>query len=491
MHKGIPYGHASRWNAPSFPTPWTTPFQATSFGACCPQHESPFFVAEANTAKSTSAEDCLSLNIWSPLTASDSPVLVFIHGGGFEAGCSDRDRYHGLRIAGSTNTVVVTINYRLGMLGFLAGRGLKGNFGIMDQQLALMWIQKNIKAFGGDPTRVTIDGQSAGAMSVATHLALPSTRSLKPFRAAIIQSDPVLIQYRKLAEQDAQFDTVSSAADCGFASDRLACMKNLPVSTILNAQKWGVAAYLLNNTWQNVIHKMPWAPTIDGSFLTETPSEAFQSGNFYKVPVMLGTTANETVGFIPLVLGQGPTEPILAATFYQSALNMLFGERIASKVRSIYPNDMKTSTDAIGRLLTDFVFTCSTLQSASWLSRYVPTFAYQMSHSPNCDPNNYNWKACDGRVCHSADIDFVFHTVDLEPRGNCKWTPQETELSWHMLHHWTNFTATPELFSLIPRFSSNPSSGVSRQFDIPLSYSTGNWDSANCKFWSQVVAGVI
>lgn len=353
--------------------------------------------------------------------------------------------------------------------------------------MAFLWVQKNIAQFGGDPKKVTIDGQSAGAISVATHLALPSSRQLRPFRAAIIQSNPVLMQFRKLQEQDAQFDSVSSGAGCGFASDRLACMKQLATPAVLDSQNWGAVPLLVNYTWQAVIHKIPWIPTIDGEYLTQNPSSAFKSGDFYHVPTMIGTVANETVGFLPLVVGQGPTTPYIMAGLYQTALDTLFGSALAKKVRAVYPNNIPSSEDAISRILTDFAFTCSVLQSASWMSRYTDTFVYQMTHAPRCDPDNFQWKACQGRVCHSAELAFVFHSLEGDRRGDCSWTADEKNLSWQMLYYWSNFTASADNFKALPRYND---AGVVTQFNTPnIQFSQKVPTEAHCDFWSKIVAG--
>lgn len=477
----------ARWSPPQAPQSWSVPRDATAFGPCCPQPLSPF--AELNSFENNSnlAEDCLSLNVWSPVGAANLPVLVYIHGGGYVTGCSGRDRYHGSFMAGSTPTVVVTINYRLGVFGFLAGRELSGNYGIMDQQYALKWVQKNIAAFGGDPTKVTLDGQSAGAISVATHLAMPSTAQNRPFRAAIMQSDPVLIQFRTLAEQQPEYDVFSSAVGCGFAASRLDCMRALKWETLLASQNWALAPYVLNNTWQNVVHKLPWTPTIDGELITQTPSTAFQTGNFYKVPIMLCTVANETTGFLPLVFGEGAPGVVLGGLFYKSGLDTFFGNSLASKIRAMYPSSRTTSEDAVGRVLTDFAFICPVLQSANWISQYVPTYVYQLTHAPSCDPNNYHHSICNGRVCHSADVDFVFHTISLDRRGACNWSPEETNLSWQMMFSWTNFTANPTSFSNVPRWTGNNV----LQFDIPSSVFTATSANSNCNFWYDVASGKI
>lgn len=483
--KGIPYGKVTRWAPPTSPAPWSEPRATTKFGPCCPQPVSEFTEVTKFENKTDQAEDCLSLNIWSPVGARGLPVLVYIHGGAYLFGCSNRDRYHGNFMASATPTVVVTINYRLGVFGFLAGRELSGNYGIMDQQFALQWVQKNIEAFGGDPNKVTLDGQSAGAISVATHLTIPSTQQLRPFRAAILQSDPGLMQFRTLSEQQNEYDIFSSAVNCGFAPSRLDCMRGLDWQYLLAKQNWASGALLLNNTWQNVIRKIPFQPTIDGVYVLSSPSAAFQSGNFYKVPIMMGTVSNETLGFLPVAFGDGPSAPYLGAAFYDYGFDILFGKSLATKVRKMYSNQFSNSLDAVARVLTDFAFICPTLQTATWISQYAPVHVYQFSHPLSCDPNNWHSPICNNRVCHSADVDFVFHSISLDRRGNCMWSPEETALSSQMMFTWTNFTSNPPSFSQVPTWTGNNV----YHFDIPSFVSGDLAGNSNCQFWAGVVAG--
>jgi carboxylesterase type B len=262
-------------------------------------------------------------------------------------------------------------------------------------------------------------------------------------------------------------------------------MKGLSWQTLLGAQNWGAVPYLLNNTWTNVIHKLIWTPTIDGQYITQTPSTAFQTGNFYKIPVMLGTVSNETAGFLPLALGDGPGTPVLSAAFYKYGFDTLFGSNLAAKVRNFYPSSRTDSEDAISRALTDFAFICPVLQSATWMSQYVPVYVYQFSHKLECDPNNYQNTICKNRVCHSADVDFVFHTFPFDRRGGCSWTNEESQLSWQMLYTWTNFTSQPAQIASIPKWTGNNV----LQFDTPISISDNLGSNANCGFWYDVVTG--
>src|SRR5215813_12627894 len=199
-YRGIPYALPPvgdlRW-APPQPHPrWSQLRSATSFGAVCPQ----------DGVSTGDSEDCLFLNIWAPRDAVGHdkrlPVMVFFHGGFFVFGAGSLPAYDGSYLAASGNVVVVTLNYRLGALGFLTvpELGLTGNYGILDQRMALQWVAENIAAFGGDPTKVTIFGESAGAMSVGLHLfSIPQDRSL--FRAAIMESNPLALPYPSLLAQ--------------------------------------------------------------------------------------------------------------------------------------------------------------------------------------------------------------------------------------------------------------------------------------------------
>ena len=196
-YRGIPYALPPvadlRWAAPQPYPRWRHLRPATSFGAICPQ----------DGVATGDSEDCLFLNIWTPRAAVERdkrlPVMVFIHGGYFVFGAGSLPLYDGSYLAASGDVVVVTLNYRLGALGFLAvpELGLTGNYGILDQRLALRWVAENIAAFGGDPRKVTIFGESAGAMSVGLHLfSIPANRDR--FRAAIMESNPLAIPYPSL-----------------------------------------------------------------------------------------------------------------------------------------------------------------------------------------------------------------------------------------------------------------------------------------------------
>jgi para-nitrobenzyl esterase len=261
---------------------------ATRFGAGCPQEltGNPFL------PPGTISEDCLNLNVYTPAPrrGGDRPVLVWIHGGGL---VQDGGRnYDGTKLA-AAGAVVVTINYRLGALGFLAhpalaSHGAAGNYGLMDQQAALRWVQRNIARFGGDPRNVTIAGQSAGGLSVLAQLVSPGARGL--FRRAIAQSGTFALNQRPLAAAEASGQTFATAVGC--PDQTAACRRSAPVSDLV--AKFGV--------------EIPGV--IDGSVLTAPIGTALARGQFARVPVINGITHDEELLFVyglGITVSQGRT----------------------------------------------------------------------------------------------------------------------------------------------------------------------------------------
>ena len=254
---GIPYAAPPvgdlRWRAPRPPAPWVLPRDASQFAPHCSQVASPFGVASAS-------EDCLYLNVYAPGDALfGHPVMVYIHGGAFQTGESDDYGPHKLVDQG---IVVVTINYRLGSLGFFADptltaespEGTSGNYGVMDQQEALRWVRRNIVAFGGDPNNVTIFGESAGGASVHTHLASPKSRGL--FQRAIAESGAYTLTQPTLAAAEAEGTAFATAVGC--PGQDAACLRAVPVATLLANQSLSATAYL---------------PNVDGTILTQSVAD--------------------------------------------------------------------------------------------------------------------------------------------------------------------------------------------------------------------------
>ncbi|CAN5483071.1 carboxylesterase/lipase family protein [soil metagenome] len=289
--RGIPYAApptgARRFRPPVAPEPWDGVLDATAYGPAAPQNASGL---EAMLGSEGTAydEDCLTVNVWTP-GADDAarPVLVWIHGGGFITGSGATAWYDGARLA-ARDVVVVTLNYRLGLFGFChlgdldpAGHEGAGNAGILDQVAALAWVRDNITAFGGDPGNVTVCGESAGAMSVGTLLALPTAAGL--FRRAILQSGAGAHVHTAEAATEVAHRVL---AEAGLDEDRVAELHDLPVEVLLDVQQ-----RISESTPFSA--GLPFQPVVDRATLPRHPEAAVAAGSAAGVDLLLGTTSEE------------------------------------------------------------------------------------------------------------------------------------------------------------------------------------------------------
>src|SRR5690348_11027687 len=316
---GIPYAAPPtgnlRWRPPQPPARWRSVRDATQFGPSCPQPPSPFL------APGPFSEDCLYLNVYTPALhdrdgdqrlqhgrdGDGRPVLVWIHGGGLT---QDASRNYDPAKLAADGVVAVTINYRLGALGFLAHPALAsrpggpaGNYGLMDQQAALRWVQHNIEHFGGDPDNVAIAGESAGGLSVLDHLVSPGSRGL--FHKAIIQSGAFALNQQPLAAAETAGQAFATAAGCpGQTAQTAACLRHLPVDDLVSP---------------NFI-EIPGV--VDGKVLTEPIGTALAAGRFARVPVLNGTNHDEEAIFVSIGLTVSggtdvliPQQPVTASNY--------------------------------------------------------------------------------------------------------------------------------------------------------------------------------
>ena len=272
------------------------------------------------------SEDCLYLNIWAPLSEriqEKVPVMVWIHGGDFWIGWSGDTNFWGDYLVNCTSdTIIITINYRLGALGFFNSPELEGNFGFLDQQMALQWVQDHISDFGGDPNRVTIFGQSAGAMSVLLHTLAPSSAGL--FSRAISESN-VGLNYRTSEENYPYSEKVSDILGCNFTDTE--CLRTKSWEEIVNAQLRGYMISIPITTTEF----LPYCPIIDGTVITQQPMEQFRAGkvNTGVESIIFGVNRNETLAFIPVIIPVNELE-------YKTLVRAVFAEN-SSQVLNEYP----------------------------------------------------------------------------------------------------------------------------------------------------------
>jgi para-nitrobenzyl esterase len=311
---GVPYAAAPvgglRWRPPQPVTPWQEPRSANAYAPDCAQIPIP---GDAAPLGSTLSEDCLYLNVWRPKNATaNSPVLVWIPGGGFVNGGTSAAVFDGSAFA-KQGIVVVSINYRLGRLGFFAHPALTaeggpphGNYGYMDQQAALRWVQRNITAFGGDPSRVTLMGESAGGQSVLDHLTMPSSRGL--FHGAIVLSGggrtllggfPLQDDESRLpSAEEIGMNFARAAGVRGTDAEALARLRALPVNDVIG--RANMVALLVTAVLPSGRVQFTRGPIVDGALLPRTEAESFSAGEFAAVPLMIGTTSADLGTYLPL-----------------------------------------------------------------------------------------------------------------------------------------------------------------------------------------------
>ncbi|HEY1488874.1 MAG TPA: carboxylesterase family protein [Micromonosporaceae bacterium] len=416
---GLPYAAppvgALRWRAPRPAASWHGVRDATAFAPHCAQSPSPF-------GQASTSEDCLYLNVFTPAHARGRlPVMVWIHGGALVTG--ESDDYDPSQLV-SDGTMVVTINYRLGALGFLAHPALagagggSGDYGLMDQQAALRWVQRNIGRFGGDARDVTIFGESAGGLSVASQLASPSAHGL--FTRAIIESGAYGLNTASLTSAESAGEAFATATGC--ASQTADCLRSLPVSTILADQN--AAGY---------------QPNIDGTIVTQSLKTALATGHFNHVPVINGSNHDEYRLFVALDALEGA--PVTAANYQDTIADTLgVTPAIAAVIAAQYPLSAYPSPSlALGAVGTDAIFACPALTLDESASKYVPTYAYEFNdeNAPELflPPIGFPYGAA-----HASELQYLFN-LTVQPFPGTLTAPQQ-QLAATMRAYWTNLART-------------------------------------------------
>ena len=424
--KGIPYAAppvgAGRWRPPAPAAVWSGVRDASQFGAACVQ---PTRTVESiySADLGPTSEDCLTLNVWTPASTGKAPVIVWIHGGALVSGASRETLYDGARLA-AAGAVVVSINYRLGVFGYLAHPdlsaespvGVSGNYGLLDQIAALTWIQRNIEAFGGDPANVTIAGESAGGLSVLYLMTSPLARSL--FSKAIAQS-AYMISTPEL--KVARFGA-PSAEDSGARLARTLQAPSLRVLRSMEPQVLADAAALAGFS--------PFG-AVDGVILPRQLVDAFDRGEQAPVPVLAGFNSGEIRSLKILA----PPAPAGAAD-YEQTIRSRYGD-LADDFLRLYPaSDMDESILATTRDAL-YGWTAERLvRSQTAAGR--PSFLYLFDHGyPAADQAGLH-------AFHASELPFMFGRLDRTPP---RWpkipsTPGEIGLSEAMVGYWTSFAAS-------------------------------------------------
>ena len=460
MFLGIPYAEstagAARFTRPR-PHPFIEELDATTQGIGCPRL--------GRSGGVDGEEDCLELNVWTPLDVSGAaPVMVFIHGGAFVQGSATDATYDGVDLA-REGVVVVTIQYRIGMLGWLVTdelfgedpEGLAGNYGLRDQMLALQWVQDNISAFGGDPDRVTVLGQSAGAYSVCALLAAPSTAPL--YQRAIVQSTPGCDAHDRAASvQTGQ--RLIDAAGCGDATSPIDCLRAASITDLLTAA---------NDVRGGLMGGPRLRPYADGSFLR---LRSLGSPSGVAVPVLVGNTRDEAV----MMAGRSD---IRTESDLRDYLSTQFGAA-ASAVEALYaPLPARPSRSDVQAYLasiwTDVAFRCPAIELAHvHRAAGAPTYLYEFQRARSNPLTGVASSA------HGADVPYLFSTLSSTA------TAQDVETSDEMQRIWVSFATRGSAAGDVAAF--DPASPSRLILDAPVTTDDPQADISRCD--ALVAAGV-
>ncbi|SEF16820.1 carboxylesterase/lipase family protein [Streptomyces sp. Ag109_O5-10] len=423
--EGIPYAAPPvgtlRWAAPRRPAAWTGVRDATRPASACPQ-------PAGEVPGGSTDEDCLHLNVTTPDGASPAhprPVIVWLHGGGFTTGAGSSYDAHRMAVRG--DVVVVTVNYRLGALGFLARAGLPGSgtFGLADQQAALRWVRAGIGAFGGDPHEVTLAGESAGGYSVCAQLASPAAAGL--FDRAIIESGPCTgSPDRPFAPSAVPLSTardagadLASNVGCGSSHDVLACLRRVRVSRLLAAQ----------DTDQQPAYGTPLLPG--------DPTAAIAGGRFHQVPVLIGNNHDEGNGWAAGIIQAG--HPVTPATWPDVAAAFFPSPGQAEAVVRAYPVHGADGGPVFGAVIGDADFACPTARTGGLLAARVPVWRYEFAdeHAPPLTPGTPPFPL---GAPHASELPYLF---DLGGRPR-ELTAAQHRLADTMIDYWSRFARTAD-----------------------------------------------
>ena len=417
---GIPYAAPPvgdlRWRPPREVEPWTQTLAATKFGNSCPQQQPGVFAAPSTT------EDCLYLNVFTPgpepSTSDQRPVMVWFHGGGLISG--ESNDYDGSKLAQRGGVVVVSLNYRVGALGFFSHPALNAeghpnvNYGVMDQQAGLEWVRRNIRAFGGDPHNVTIFGQSGGGTAVMANLQSPLSKNL--FHRAINQSGTriTVTQPSTMLKLGEEF-----AAAAGCADQTAACLRSLSVDQVLANQA-------------GITRVVPDFPSVDGTVITQPAFEAFRDGNYNKVPILNGLVRDEQAFFLPELTTHVPAT---AADYERYAAS--FGAAHKDVLLNKYPLADHPSPSLALIAMAQGAKACTARSLDQQWAEHAPLYAYEFQD--RTAPSYFPPVSIPMGAYHTSELQYLF---PLFRGGQGTAHPLNTDqekLSDAMVNYWTNF----------------------------------------------------
>jgi para-nitrobenzyl esterase len=478
---GIPFAApptgSLRWHRPQPAAPWDPLIlNATVAPPPCAQ-------LNVATGLPSGSENCLQLSVWTPnpVPAYDAPVIVWFHPGSFVNASANFAPQNGEKLAALTGAIVVAPNYRLGPFGYLRQAALAGedsaagNYGFLDQRAALVWVRDHIAAFGGDPGKVTIAGQSAGAHSVSLHLVSPGSNGL--FHRAIMQSGYATYRWRTAAEAESQGDEFAATLACtdGDEALLLACLRTKSRDQILLAD----APALFEQF--NETGRTQWTPVVDGFEIPDQPRFLYEQGAFSRVPIILGATRDEGWTFVQRSFPAG-----LTTEQYEAAIDAEFGID-APSILARYPvGDFASARDALARIVGDLEYACEARRLARLVERTrTPVFLYSFDYEVDAVVLD--------RVVHGLDVNFVFGN-DFGPPlfPSYALNPTERAFSQTIRDYWSRFAASgnpntddPGVVHW-PRFTrpSGAGRGVDKHLVLDLLIHEGErLREGQCDFW--------
>lgn len=408
---GIPYAkppiHDLRFKRPQKVSNWTGILDATEFKNACVQP-----VQRSNVNLS---ENCLYLNIYTPSKGKNFPVMIWIHGGSFTTGSGDW--YEGDSLVRNENLIVVTLNYRLGALGFLyhnelSKEDVSGLFGVLDQKMAIEWVHKNIKFFGGNENEITLFGESAGGTSVIFQLTTPSQ---KLFQRAIIQSGP--LSFYTMNEAELVSNQFVKNLKC--EGDIIECLRKKSTQEIIDAQ---------NNLKPMTLPNIPlFRPVLDVNEFPRDYLSAFKNGRFHNVPILLGTTKDEMNYFLCNQIYQNMT-----SNEFNDYINREFGET-SREIFKKYPlRNYPSPKEALNNILSDYLFKCPSKYIANAVSKFVPVYMYSFEYFSGFS------NECLG-VAHVHELPYLFPSILNYYFNRYQLSQKELEYSKLIQKSWGNF----------------------------------------------------